>query len=236
MNRGSVFGDRGSQDHRQRFFLSPFRGLGCYAFATDGLRREVHFFAAWQLSCPPRESRRSLHPASYRCHMTIHAVSPQRSHQAEACGDCVDGLRGFAPRAGRWVVLDSRGIGEGIARGSMMDGFDFERFKMKGAELQFADCRSGLNFIANEIRDSFSPPRHGDVDILKNLAGGDAEDAFGRLDQVVALTAAMLASEVIGEAEGVIEFLGFHQEAGAVGLPFNRSHGASVQIPVVLLR
>ena len=42
---------------------------------------------------------------------------------------------------------------------------------------------------------------HGDVDIFKDGARGDASQAVGRLDQVVSLLAAVFASQGIDEAE-----------------------------------
>lgn len=85
-------------------------------------------------------------------------------------------------------------------------------------------------FIALDVRSSFSRAGHGDVDIFKDLARGDAENSLGRFNQVISLTAAVLTAELIGEAESVVEFLGFDQEAGAVGLPFHRFHGAPIQV------
>lgn len=131
-------------------------------------------------------------------------------------------------------MLGSRRNGERIVDWSFVDGFDSERFKANGAELQVTGVRRGRDCVANEIGNSFSPPGHGNVDVLKDLAGGDAEDAFRRFDQVIAFAATVLAAELISEAESVLEFLGFYQEAGAVGLPFHRFHGV-VQVPDVWL-
>ena len=62
--------------------------------------------------------------------------------------------------------------------------------------------------------------QHGDIDILKDLARSDAENAVERFDQVVALAATVLASEMVGEAETGAELLGFDQEPSAIRLPF----------------
>ena len=43
---------------------------------------------------------------------------------------------------------------------------------------------------------------HGDVDVLEDLARGDADDAVGGFDEVVAFAAGVLTSEGVDEAEG----------------------------------
>lgn len=113
--------------------------------------------------------------------------------------------------------------------------FQFEFRDVDGRERQVAHMQDWQVFMAGEVRSSFFTLRHGDVDVFENLARSDAENAFGGFDQVVALAAAVLTPEVIGEAEGVLEFLGFHQEAGTIGLPFHRSHGAPIQVLGCLL-
>jgi len=67
---------------------------------------------------------------------------------------------------------------------------------------------------------------HRDIDVFKNLARSNAEDSVGRFDKVVTLAAAVLAAEMVFEAESGAELFGFHQEASAVGCPFGRFHGA----------
>ena len=126
-------------------------------------------------------------------------------------------------------MLGSGRNGERIAYRSFMDGFDGEGFKANGVELQIGGIGRGRDFVAREIASSFRPPGHGNVDVLKDLPGGDAEDAFKGFDQVITFAATVLAAEVIGEAESVVESLGFDQEAGAVGLPFHRFHGCRSQ-------
>ena len=75
-------------------------------------------------------------------------------------------------------MLSSRQRGERIAYRSFIDGFDGQGFKANGAELQIGGIGRGRNFVAREIASSFRPPGHGNVDVLKDLPGGDAEDAF----------------------------------------------------------
>ena len=65
---------------------------------------------------------------------------------------------------------------------------------------------------------------HGDVNIFEDVARSDAEHTLVRLDQIVSLAPAMLASEVIDEAESGGELFGFYQETSAVRLPFGRFH------------
>ena len=67
---------------------------------------------------------------------------------------------------------------------------------------------------------------HGNVDVLKNLARCDADDAVGRFDKVIALASGMLAAEMVDEAKSGTELLGFDQEASAVRLPIPWFHVA----------
>ena len=63
------------------------------------------------------------------------------------------------------------------------------------------------------------PKRHGNVDILEDLARSDSDHAIAGLDEVVAFAAPVLAAEMIDEAEIGTELLGFHQESRAVCRP-----------------
>jgi hypothetical protein len=51
------------------------------------------------------------------------------------------------------------------------------------------------------------------------LARGDAENAVGRLDEVITFASTMLAAEVIDEAETGTELFGFYEETRAIRLP-----------------
>ena len=115
-----------------------------------------------------------------------------------------------------------------VAKGHIVDGFDFDLFH--GNRGKVACLHVEQIFVAFEVGSSFISARHGHVDIFEDLARSDAENAFGGFDEVVSLAAAVLAAEVIGEAESVIEFLGSDQEAGAVSLPFDRFHGAPIPV------
>ena len=75
-------------------------------------------------------------------------------------------------------MLGSRRNGERVVYWSFVDGFDGEGFKANGAELQATGIRRGRDLVAREIGSSFRPPGHGDIDVLKDLAGGDAEDTL----------------------------------------------------------
>jgi hypothetical protein len=68
--------------------------------------------------------------------------------------------------------------------------------------------------------------RHGDVDVLKDLARGDADHTIGRFDEVVAFASGMLAAKSVDEAESGAELFGLDQEACAVGCPIFRFHVA----------
>jgi hypothetical protein len=61
---------------------------------------------------------------------------------------------------------------------------------------------------------------HRNVNVLEDAARGDADDAVGRFNEVVAFATAMLAAEMVDKTESGIELFGIDQEACAVGLPF----------------
>lgn len=59
------------------------------------------------------------------------------------------------------------------------------------------------------IEDALSVEHHGDVDVFKDLARGDADDAVGGFDEVVALASGVLAAERVDKAEAGVELFGF---------------------------
>jgi len=63
-----------------------------------------------------------------------------------------------------------------------------------------------------------------DIDILEDLARGDAENAVGGFDEVVALAAGVLTAEGVGEGEAGGELLGLDQKASAIGCPWSCFH------------
>ena len=67
---------------------------------------------------------------------------------------------------------------------------------------------------------------HGNVNVLENLARGDGENAVAGFDEVVALAARVLTSEMIREAEAGVELFGFDEKASTVGFPLVGFHGA----------
>ena len=62
----------------------------------------------------------------------------------------------------------------------------------------------------------------GDVNVFEDLARGDAENAVGGFDEIVALAAGVLPAERVGEGEAGGELFGFDEEAGAIGDPWVR--------------
>ena len=60
----------------------------------------------------------------------------------------------------------------------------------------------------------------GHIDVLENLARGDAARAVGGEHQIVAGTAGMLASEAVDESERLVKLSGANQKASAVRCPF----------------
>lgn len=63
-----------------------------------------------------------------------------------------------------------------------------------------------------------------DVNVFKDLARSDAENAIEGFDQIVPATSTVLAPEVVGEAERCGELFCFDEEPGAVRLPFRGFH------------
>ena len=61
--------------------------------------------------------------------------------------------------------------------------------------------------------------RHRDVNVFEDLFGRDAQDAIAGFNEVITLAAAVLATEMVSEAETGGELFGFDQESCAVGLP-----------------
>jgi hypothetical protein len=55
----------------------------------------------------------------------------------------------------------------------------------------------------------FAPQGHGDINVLEDAARGNAENTIGGFDEVVASASAVLAAEVVDEAETGAELFGF---------------------------
>ena len=105
------------------------------------------------------------------------------------------------------------------------DPFDFQGLEAKSLQTDWVLAGrveiglSGFDFMADIF-----VGRHGNVNVFEDLARGDAEDTIGGLDQIVAFATAVLAAEVIGEAEAGTELLSLDQKTGAIGLPFHYFH------------
>ena len=110
-------------------------------------------------------------------------------HETQAgAGSDAAGLGKFsACRVGSFV--GGRRLGE-------LDLFNLERRKRQ---------RAGSWLMAPR----FVAEGHGDVDVLEDAARGDAENAVGGFDEVIAFASAMLAAEMIDEAEAGTELFGF---------------------------
>jgi hypothetical protein len=98
------------------------------------------------------------------------------------------------------------------------DLFDVQRLEDQAVRRWFV--------MAGFVAGGFGGQGHGNVDVLEDAARGDAEDAVGGFDEVVAFASAVLAAEVVDEAESGTELFGFDQGACAVRLPFQWFHGA----------
>src|SRR4029077_7357146 len=98
--------------------------------------------------------------------------------------------------------------------------FDLKSLKRSAVELWFADCGFfDRRFYDRGFARGLATQGHGDVDVFEDAARGDADDAVGGFDEVVAFASAVLAAELVGETERGTELLGLDQEACAVVLP-----------------
>ena len=84
--------------------------------------------------------------------------------------------------------------------------FDLEWLKFQPIDV----WRGGVRFVMQG---------HGDVDVLEDAARGDAEYAVGGFHEVVTFASAVLAAEMVDEAETGAELFGFYEETGAIRLP-----------------
>ena len=143
-------------------------------------------------------------------------------HQAQPRARAVaTGLREFAATGGGpdHVAADhcmrhDAGLAEWVAAGRGLGEFDL--FDLQGLEVQAVQPWFDDDGIA---AGGLVVQEHWDVNVLEDLATGDADDAVGGLDEVVPFASAVLAAELVGETESGTELLGLNQEACAVGLP-----------------
>ena len=112
--------------------------------------------------------------------------------------------------------------GDGKAKLLVANSLDFQFVELR--VIRLTGIRGDFYFIRRRT-DVGCEPGHRDVNILEDVARRDGDYALVRLDEIVSLASAMLASKVIGEAESGGELFGFYQETSAVRLPFGRFHG-----------
>jgi len=132
----------------------------------------------------------------------------RHSHQAQPrrCG--ANGLRRLPGRAKGLV---------GIAPARIFDSWVaivFNAFYLERLHTEIVHRQAGRRLCGDCIfvrrRDiGRIAGQHRDVDVLEDLAWGDAEDAVAGFDQIVPFATAMLAAEVVGEAEAGAELFGF---------------------------
>jgi hypothetical protein len=169
-------------------------------------------------------------------------LPPARLHQVKARSGraaVVAGLGKFAADAGGFgfadVVVpgDEMVIGMAAAYRWFGELYGIERYRFDFEGLEFQAVRFGIADILFSKRSfgervlwerGFGDARfvrtgHGDVDVLEDAARCNAEHAVGGFDEVIAFASAVLAAEVIDEAERGTELFGFDQEACAVCLP-----------------
>lgn len=63
--------------------------------------------------------------------------------------------------------------------------------------------------------------QQGDINVLEDLPGRDAQNTVGGFDEVIALAAGVLTSESVVEGEAGGELFGFDQKASAIGNPWS---------------
>ncbi len=155
------------------------------------------------------------------------------SHQVEARwrrAAIAAGLRQLTPNANDLLEprLPRLG-GPGLGRSS--DLLDVESLDGKVDEDRIIHCACDeLVFVCHLLRHlhfallTFGKRWHGNVDVFEDTPRSDAENALGRLDQIVAFPAAVLATEVIDEGESGVELFCLNQKASAVRLPFRHFH------------
>ena len=111
---------------------------------------------------------------------------------------------------------------EGIVAEVGFDLLDSQRLDPETRQAQ-AD---GFFFIVRSPRIRIRSQSHGNVNVFENPPRSDAEDPITGFHQIVALTAAVLPAEMVGEGEIGIELFSFDKESRAVRFPLNRFHGA----------
>ncbi len=114
-------------------------------------------------------------------------------------------------------------MGEGEAEIGILDFLDPELFDLHVIQITNSvdDVLIGLQSLRWGTVQG-----HRNVDVFEDVARGDAEHSLIGLDQIVTLASAMLASELVGEAESGSELFCLDEETGAVCLPFLRFHAA----------
>ena len=111
---------------------------------------------------------------------------------------------------------------EGTVAEVAFDLLDPQRFDPETRQAQ-AD---GFIFFVRSLSGWIRSQPHGNVNVFEDSARSDAEDPITGFHQIVALTAGVLPSKMVGEGEIGIELFSFDKESRAVRFPFNRFHGA----------
>jgi hypothetical protein len=155
--------------------------------------------------------------------------STPRSHQAKLSGDT-----GSANRL--WRLSSGSRCG-GIAAATAREIGWRERVEVKRLDRRLAGFASWEIRQGNcaSVQGLCGDAAHRHVNVFEDLARSDAENSLEGFHEVVPLTAAVLATERIGEAEIGVELFGFDQKSSAVCLPFIFSHGAISGYGVLLL-
>jgi len=126
-------------------------------------------------------------------------------HEAEPRTGDVRGLGRLPVTASILVDGDAR---EGVTEAGF-DLLDLNRFDAKSEQTRIIPV-NGFGFIFfRSLRRGIGSQAHGNVDVFKYPARCDAENSVAGFHQVVALSSAVLAAKVIGEAETGIELFGF---------------------------
>ena len=120
------------------------------------------------------------------------------------------------------LVVERAKVGGGVARSAvgLRKLANRKRKVDRGLALPcFLRRQSFLRLWSLKRLGSFAGEQ-GDIDILEDLARGDAENTIGGFDQIVALASGVLTAEDVGESEAGGELFCFDQKTGAVGDPW----------------
>jgi len=123
----------------------------------------------------------------------------------------------------RNFALGARSFFQGYAVAGTIGEAGFDLFYSQRFDAEICQTQRVIQ-ISRVLGGRIWSEAHEDVDVFENLTRSDAEDSVAGFDEIVALASAVLAAEVVGEAEAGIKLFCFYQETRAVGFPLNGFH------------